>query len=296
MGQLPTMLRRFKGLVVSAYLKRRPDFYEVPFAGRSVRFLTDRPYTKIWYYRNRFRSALRGYHEPSLTMLLERLAGCKHALLDVGSHLGYFPVLFASVPGNRAVAVELDPSNFRELVRGVDWQPQAVRERIQTLNAGISDGPYTIDVARSRPHNSSHRIDSPQSDTTDVISVRLVAIDALLEEIAFTPDVVKIDVEGFEAHALRGAKQLLDRTHPVLLIEIHPIRMHSLGENADAIMEKTRAAGYRHFQFRDHRSLKGSALTEAVSLAGDYNRDLVCIHSGDTAGLAAIEPFLDRTG
>lgn len=288
------MFSRFKGLAAKVYLGSRSNQYELPFAGRTVQFLTDRPYSKSWYHRNRLRGAVHGYHEPALTLLLERLATNKHELLDVGSHLGYFSILFASVPGNRAVAVELDPTNFRELARSIDWQPESIRSRIEAVNIGISDSPGTIRVPQSRPHDSSHRIDGPQVEGSELLSVRLTTIDALTDEMSFTPGVVKIDVEGFEVHALRGATKLLFHVRPVWLIEIHPPQIRSVGEQVPDVLLRTKEAGYRHFQFREHRGLRGSVLTEDVSIAGDGNRDIVCIHSEDASALAAVEPLIGR--
>ncbi len=286
------MMGRIKGLVANAYFRTRPDHYEVSFAGQTVGFLTDRPYSKGWYYRNRLRGAIHGYHEPAITILLERLASSKHALLDIGSHLGYFSILFASVPGNNAMAVELDPTNFRELARSIDWQPETIERHVKVINVGISDEANIIHIPQSRPHNSSRKINGSQTDGSNTIPVKIITIDSLLEEMVFAPDIVKIDVEGFELHALQGATTLLSDQHPVLLIEIHPPQIRSLGKQVSDVLELTKTAGYRHFQFREHRGLRGSDLTDEVSISGDTNRDIVCVHKADESGLAAVKALL----
>ena len=36
------------------------------------------------------------------------------------------------------------------------------------------------------------------------------------------PDLIKMDVEGFEFEVTRGGESVLQNLHPALLIEIHP--------------------------------------------------------------------------
>lgn len=287
-----SMLSQIKLLTANALLGICPDHYQVVFAGKNVRFLTDRPYLKRWYFRNRLRGTLHGYHEPAVTILLERLVSSKHALLDIGSHLGYFSILFASVPGNGAMAIELDPTNFRALTRSISWQPETIKSHVRAINVGISDKASTIYIPESRPHDASSSINSTQTERSNTIPVKLSTIDTVLEEMTFAPDIVKIDVEGFEVHALRGATKLLSEQRPVLLIELHPSRLRSLGKQVSDVLEQTKTAGYRNFRFLEYRRHRGSKLTEKVSSSSQNNCGIVCIHEDDESGLATVEALL----
>jgi len=281
-----------KRLGVKAYLRSRPPTYRVPFAGREVSLLTDTPYTKSWYYRNRLRRAIHGYYEPAVTLLLERLAACKHTFLDVGSHLGYFSILFASVPGNEAVAIELDPSNFRALSRGVEAQPGEVRARIRALNVGISDEPGSIDLPRSRALDSSHRIGGKLDDPTESVRVPLTTIDRLAVDLRLFPDVIKIDVEGFEVHALRGARSVLANERPLLLMEVHPARIAGEGESVSDLIAILHDASYKCYRFLEHRASAGSYLTADILAHEDPNWEAICVHERDQVGLETLAPLL----
>lgn len=64
-----------------------------------------------------------------------------------------------------------------------------------------------------------------------------ISLDDLAEQ-TFTPDVIKIDIEGAELDALQGASRLLAGRHPSFLIEVH-------GEEAEmGCIETLRANGY----------------------------------------------------
>ena len=114
----------------------------------------------------------------------------------------------------------------------------------------------------------------------------------MLEQTSFCPDLVKIDIEGFEVHALRGASELLQKTRPMMIIEVHPKRLEHLGESVSELFEITEAAGYQHFRFEENRGRKGTMLTTELSTCNERTWEAVCVHRDDQIGLAAIEEFL----
>jgi len=51
--------------------------------------------------------------------------------------------------------------------------------------------------------------------------MRIATIDTYCEEQAFVPNLIKIDVEGSEYDVLLGARETLQRYHPIVLAEFH---------------------------------------------------------------------------
>jgi hypothetical protein len=51
------------------------------------------------------------------------------------------------------------------------------------------------------------------------------------------PTLAKIDIEGFELEALKGADRLLSSGRPKLIIEIHPPQLAMSGGSEDEIFE-----------------------------------------------------------
>ncbi|HSI14327.1 MAG TPA: FkbM family methyltransferase, partial [Chthoniobacter sp.] len=64
----------------------------------------------------------------------------------------------------------------------------------------------------------------------EVIDVKCCKLDTLFvdQDVAF----IKIDVEGFEWHVLRGAADIIARRKPVLFVEIHPPQLLDRGKSA----------------------------------------------------------------
>ena len=68
------------------------------------------------------------------------------------------------------------------------------------------------------------------------------------------PDLMKIDVEGAEGLVLEGARELLSRTKPMLLLELHPTKLRrNFGTNTAAVVDTIVGHGYRIHRFVQHR-------------------------------------------
>jgi len=57
--------------------------------------------------------------------------------------------------------------------------------------------------------------------------VPTVTVDAVVELIGFSPDVLKIDVEGAEFRVLQGAYDTLTKTSPIIFLSVHSSDLRS---------------------------------------------------------------------
>ena len=287
--QTKIALRRLGLLSYAAGLRRFfttiaiPESYEIEFSSHLVSFQTDRPYTKKWFHRNRRLGTHKGWHEPSITFLLENLSRVDSAFVDVGSHLGYFSILFSSIPGNKSLAIELDPSNFNELQRAVAFQPMAIGERIAILHCGVSDAAGTIALPAKRPLSPSHSITAAARAESNQVKVEIATLDEILQSRNFIPDIIKIDVEGFEVNVLHGADIVLSTVKPLLIIEVHPQHMAKTGHDPSMIKIFLNERGYIIYSLDCHRSTVISPLTEVNQITNTHDHGIVCVHETDSA-------------
>jgi hypothetical protein len=71
-------------------------------------------------------------------------------------------------------------------------------------------------------------------------------LDKEIADLAFVPDIIKIDVEGAEWDVLKGAEKTLERNHPILFLSLHPRALAIRGESPDMVLDWLKQRGYSH--------------------------------------------------
>jgi hypothetical protein len=100
--------------------------------------------------------------------------------------------------------------------------------------------------------------------------VETVTIDQFCARERIVPTIIKIDVEGWELEALRGARETIARGRGslALFVEMHPTAWRERGLRADDVRAELHAQGLRAVPLRpvaDPWALEGECLRlEAV--------------------------------
>lgn len=171
-----------------------------------------------------------GLYELDTTRLLRQLLRPGGHFVDGGANLGYFTVLAARRVGaaGRVDAFEPDPANRRRLLDHVALN--RVADRVRVHDAALSDRAGSLRLHHPDPARANHGQSSlfaelaPGGTSFDVPLVRL---DEVLDR---APDLLKLDVEGAELMALRGAARLLvGAAPPRLIVEHNPVTSRAAG-------------------------------------------------------------------
>lgn len=134
-------------------------------------------------------------------------------VLDVGANIGETAMMFARLTGEsgHVYAFEPFPSTFQHLQRHLLRNGQ---KNITAVQLGLADKPGTLKLENNPNNTAGNRVSAAGSE------VQVSTIDAFITEKKCSRiDFMKIDVEGFELHVLRGADQMLRRDKPVLFVE-----------------------------------------------------------------------------
>ena len=134
-----------------------------------------------------------GLYETELNRHLRQLCHPGFAGFDVGGQFGYDALLMAKLTGGPVVSVECDPFAVERMERNFAANP-SMGQRLLAWSAAAAS------TTRER--------------------IGTITLDDLAER-TFVPDVVKIDIEGAEADALRGSERILAGRRPGLLVEVH---------------------------------------------------------------------------
>ena len=152
------------------------------------------------------RNFLTGSYERDVTATLQQLLRPRMTFMDVGANIGYFTVLAAQAvgPEGHVYAFEPDPEAFAYLERNAA-AAQAGGMSIENL------GRRRIQ-RRQSVHAPGIRARLSQPDPSTVSVVRTTSIDDYFAARDWPPvHVIKMDIEGGEVDALRGATELCRR-------------------------------------------------------------------------------------
>lgn len=142
-----------------------------------------------------------GLHEFADMMLPLHFLRVDDLFLDIGANIGSYTVLAAGVRGAKVWAFEPDPETVRVLQCNIDLNGLTNRVVVHAFALGDRDG----EVEFTRGLDTVNRVAT--DGETDVRTVRIRKLDTLIGDAQ--PSMIKMDVEGHEEPAIRGAEALL---------------------------------------------------------------------------------------
>jgi FkbM family methyltransferase len=174
--------------------------------------------------------------------LLERLLQPGDVFVDGGANVGLFSLVAARRvgPSGRVLAFEPVPrlaaaARANARLNGFDW--------IEVDTRALSDSEGDSELVELAGGLSSFAPGHPGGVARRVATARL---DSVVH--AGPVRLVKLDVEGAEVKALRGARRLLERDRPDLLLEVEPGHLERQGCTPGEIDELLDRLGYLAFE------------------------------------------------
>jgi FkbM family methyltransferase len=171
--------------------------------------------------------------------VLPHIINNQSVVLDIGANLGEYSYFFQEIiRAKKIIAFEPIPDLFKRLKL---LFPSIEAYKYAVSNQSTKSNLYIPFIA-SKKYETRAKLDIlPENGEThvDKIQVETISLDVLFAEISFKIDFIKIDIEGHELQAIRGAKKLIKRDLPVLMIEIefrhHPNDFYSVIEEICAL-------------------------------------------------------------
>lgn len=169
------------------------------------------------------------------------IAAHAKTLFDVGADHAIFSLVFCGLgDGRRAVAYEPSPSRFAaatELaaLNGVDGRLMLRQAALGAIHGRASGTIFADGTMVAESHD-------PTGTAADV---EMTTVDREVDALGFVPDVMKIDVEGYEFEVLRGAQGLLRRRKPMLCLELHLDLLERRGTPPAELLANLQTYGYR---------------------------------------------------
>lgn len=196
----------------------------------------------------------RGFYSGPQIALLRHLLEPDHVFVDIGANHGEFSVVAArQVPRGRVVAFEPNDAIHRRLRFNIESNGF---ENVTLSTSGLSDEPGV-----ARIYQAAERFDDgtthlglatlyPTERRGQVVQeIELTTLDAFVKDAGLERvDLIKIDIEGAELSALKGADEVLTRFRPHIILELNQGTCKSAGYTMADLLDHLSGYGYTFFE------------------------------------------------
>ncbi len=168
---------------------------------------------------------LRSKYEQSFSEVMFETIKEGDTVWDVGANVGEYTVRFreAVADSGQVIAFEPAPSCFEQLAE----RTQSLGDNVKLMNLGLSDkdGEMVFQTGDTPDSTIGRFLDDAGSVSSagGRLALPITTADSLIRDNRVdSPDVIKIDVEGFELEVIKGMRELLLSPKCMdIFIEIH---------------------------------------------------------------------------
>lgn len=221
------------------FARSRISQLAAPWVGRRITTIRTRDKVKMRVDTQDFIQRtvyLTGEWDDGVARALRNTVSAGDLFVDVGANVGYFSLL-AAKRGAHVIAFEPNPecrADFANNVALNDFREVEIRA------TGIADRRGADELYVENEQNLG--AGSLKTVTGRHFPIEIDTLDSQLE--GLSPALIKLDIEGAELMALRGASQVLARTHAVIC-EVSEFSLRELGGSKEELFATMARHGFR---------------------------------------------------
>ena len=170
-----------------------------------------------------------------------------NGFIDVGANAGFYSIMFAIKNlAERIIAFEPDPGNFARLTENIALNGLAKRIEAVPLALGDADSEVTLYEGAKWNRGESTIAEPDQTPKEKTFQVQQIRFDDAYK-VSGQNLIIKMDVEGYEFHALAGMELTLKENACYVQVELYSDRFEELKAYFTRL-------GYRylHTEYIDH--------------------------------------------
>lgn len=166
----------------------------------------------------------RFYYEQREMEVARKMMKGKRVFYDIGACIGYYS--YVAIAQGVPFVVAFEPINA---------QAKVIKEaaKRQFLNITVVTEPVGREAQEVISDNK-----------TGYARKRAISIDSFARTTGRYPDLMKIDVEGYEADVVEGAREVFLRSKPDIILSLHVPFLKMLGRDADELLGELTEVGY----------------------------------------------------
>jgi len=164
-----------------------------------------------------------GLWEPYKQIAMKKYVTRGMVAYDVGAFHGYYTLVLSRLVGEEGLVYSFEPAreNF-EFLRDIVNFNNVSNVKLHQKAVGGQDGEVYCTLNQIDPMGGCI------SDESGEYKVEITTMNSFaLRDENKKPDIVKMDIEGFEFEALKAMDKVIDLYHPMFFIDVHNAENHS---------------------------------------------------------------------
>ena len=220
------------------------------------------------------------YYDVATQNLLQKLLRPGDTFVDIGANEGMISLLASRLVGPSGKVIAFEPNPFpRSFLENAIARNGIANIRLEDYGVGHPPARLPLTVPKANSGQGSFGERDPYAGDADVVECEVKPADPLLAQ--YTPNLIKIDVEGFELKALTGIRETLERVHPPIIMEIVGRHLQRAGTSVAEIREFMSGLGYSAQTISWEKRPSGYQLSlTPAEFAEDMDQDVLWTHAG----------------
>ena len=193
--------------------------------------------------------AFKAYTDRAERQLLKSTLAEGSIVVDAGANIGIYSQFLSRCVGPTGIVHSFEPSpeNFRRLQSAT-----SKLANVRLCQAAVGERSERSRLYVSNELNVDHRVYLPEGHSRPTVPIDIIALDDYFKR-GQRVDLIKMDIQGYELHALRGANRLLaDNPNIKLLLELWPYGLKQAGANWFELIDTLQAKNMSIYQITNH--------------------------------------------
>lgn len=178
--------------------------------------------------------------EPHFTQVVNTVVGAGDLCIDCGANLGLHTVTLANAVGSTGEVIAVEPLRviYQQLSGNVFLNGLS---NVTTVNAALGNELKQVQMEPLQLEGSFINIGGTKVGQGGDW-VNMITIDSM--EIGNDVSFMKLDVQGNEVNLLEGAKATIERSRPVMFVEVEENWLRCFGTSSEKLLNKLLGLDY----------------------------------------------------
>lgn len=181
-----------------------------------------------------------GCPEPEVIHLMTRVIRPGDFVIDGGSNIGFFTMVMSRLVGDSGIVLSIEPSENNLFKLKENLKINGARN-FEICNQPLWSSPQNVTLHYA-DHSGFNSLTPPR-----VVFGKKEMLATTLSRWTTVPRLIKLDIEGAEEHALRGAQKLLVNHVPYIVCELNVETLNRFGATQESLRKYMREWGYSTF-------------------------------------------------